>query len=168
MTNAIILILTILEVLTALLLIGIILLQQSKAGGGLGAVGGGVTESVFGATAGNVLTRGTVILATMFFVVTLVLAIITGQRGPGKSVADGLAAEPDVVEETAKSGDEAATPIVADEEKADETTGKATEEKAGAEKAVVSTSEDAAGKTVEKDAPAESDAETSKPAPPPQ
>jgi len=74
-------------------LIGIILIQQSKSGGGLTAMGGGMTESVFGASAGNVLTKGTVTLAAVFLAATLALAIITGHRGPRRSVADGLALE---------------------------------------------------------------------------
>lgn len=85
--------LTILVVITALLLIGIILIQQSKSGGGLGAMGGGMTETVFGASAGNVLTKATVILAAVFLGLTLVLAIITGHRRPVRSVVEGMPAE---------------------------------------------------------------------------
>ena len=82
MLNAIIVLLTAIDVLAALLLIGIILIQQSKSGGGLTAMGGGMTESVFGAAAGNVLTKGTVTLASIFLGITLILAVITGHRGP--------------------------------------------------------------------------------------
>ncbi len=111
MINVIVFILTALEVLTALLLVGIILIQQSKAGGGLGAVGGGVTETVFGATAGNVLTRGTVILASVFLGVTLLLAIITGQRGVGKSVVDDIRFEPAVSAEPVEPAGDSAAPV---------------------------------------------------------
>ena len=90
MLNFAVSVLTIIEVLVALLLIGIILIQQSKAGGGLGAVGGGMTEMVLGASAGNVLTKITVILASIFLGLTLLLNIITGHRGPGKSVIEDL------------------------------------------------------------------------------
>jgi len=83
--------LTVVEVVTAVLLIGIILIQESKAGGGLGAMSGGVTESVFGASAGNVLTRATVILGTVFLVNTLTLNVLTGHRRPGMSVAETVA-----------------------------------------------------------------------------
>ena len=51
MLSLVINLLTFVEVLAAFLLIGIILIQQSKAGGGLGAMAGGATETVFGATA---------------------------------------------------------------------------------------------------------------------
>ncbi len=88
MLDIIIGVLVFIEVLVALLLIGIILMQQSKSGGGLGGMGGGVTETVFGAGAGNVLTRATVILASVFLGITLVLAIITGHRKQGSSIIE--------------------------------------------------------------------------------
>ena len=93
-TQITIFLLTTIEVIAALLLIGIILIQQSKSGGGLTAMGGGMTESVFGASAANVLTKGTVTLATLFLGTTLILAVITGHRGPRRSVAEDISAEP--------------------------------------------------------------------------
>jgi preprotein translocase subunit SecG len=64
------------EVICSVLLVGIILIQKSK-GGGLGmAFGGGMSESLFGSRAGNVLTKGTVILAVIFMVNTVGLAIL--------------------------------------------------------------------------------------------
>lgn len=66
-------------VLVALLLIGLILIQHSK--GGMGSTFGGVGESVFGARAGNHLTKMTVILTTLFFVLILILAVVSGHRG---------------------------------------------------------------------------------------
>ncbi|MCK5803140.1 MAG: preprotein translocase subunit SecG [Lentisphaeria bacterium] len=101
--------LTFLEVVTALLLIGIILIQQSKTGGGLGAVGGGMTETVFGAGAGNVLTKGTVWLATLFFCLTLLVAVITGRGDLGGSVGDGLESEVSEQAEMAVPGGEEVT-----------------------------------------------------------
>ena len=78
--NVVIGILTSVEVIVAILLIGIILLQPSKSGGGLGSVGGGVTEQVFGATAGNVLTKITVWLSAIFMTITLVLVVLGSHR----------------------------------------------------------------------------------------
>lgn len=72
-----------LVVLVALLLIGLILIQPSKSGG-LGATFGGVGESVFGAQAGSHLTKATVILASVFFLFSLLLATLIG-HGAGKS-----------------------------------------------------------------------------------
>lgn len=74
------------DVIAAILLIGIVLIQQSKSGGGLGAISGGsssVGESVFGPAAGNVITRVTVVLATVFLVSTLFLVVLSKyQRQP--------------------------------------------------------------------------------------
>ena len=83
-------ILVTIDVIAALLLIGIILIQQTKSGGGLGSIGGGVTEAVFGATAGNVLTKGTVILASIFLCVTLLLAVLSGHLQQSKSVIEDM------------------------------------------------------------------------------
>ncbi len=66
-------------VIVALLLIGLVLIQQSKTGG-FGSTFGGVGESVFGAQAVNHLSKLTVILTTVFFILTLLLAAISGQR----------------------------------------------------------------------------------------
>ena len=74
-------------VIIALLLIGLILIQPSKSGG-FGGTFGGVGESVFGAYAGSHLSRLTVILISLFFILTLMLAVITSHRAKDKSVAE--------------------------------------------------------------------------------
>jgi len=66
-------------VLIALLLIGLVLVQPSK-GGGFGSAFGGVGESVFGAQAMGQLSKLTVVLLTLFFILTLALAVMTGHR----------------------------------------------------------------------------------------
>lgn len=66
-----------LVVVVSLLLIGIILIQPSKSGG-MGAAFGGVGESVFGGQAGSHLTRATVVMTAVFFLLTLVLASLIG------------------------------------------------------------------------------------------
>lgn len=78
------------EILTCFLLIGVILLQRSRSGGGAGmAFGAGMGESLFGAQAGNVLTKTTVVLGVIFLVNTTVLAMI-GAVDREHSVADRL------------------------------------------------------------------------------
>ena len=76
-----------LVIIVALLLIGLVLIQQSK-GGGFGGAFGGVGESVFGAHAGSHLTKLTVILTTSFFVLTLLLAVIVGHSSRERSVVE--------------------------------------------------------------------------------
>lgn len=68
------------EVLCCLLLIGLVLLQKSK-NEGLGlAFGAGAGESLFGARAGNVLSRATVILGIVFLANSLLLGVLFAQK----------------------------------------------------------------------------------------
>src|SRR5207244_9509877 len=82
-------------VLVCLLLLMVILLQQGK-GDMAAAFGGGSSQSAFGARAGaTVLSKATAILAVLFMVGALALAIM-GQRGPG-SLLSGAARAPSPV-----------------------------------------------------------------------
>jgi len=74
-------------VVIALLLIGLVLLQPSK-GGGFGAAFGGVGEGVFGAQALSHLSKLTIILMSIFFALTLVLAVISGHKQKAKSLVE--------------------------------------------------------------------------------
>ncbi|MCY7295787.1 preprotein translocase subunit SecG [Alteromonas sp. a30] len=67
-------ILLVLDLIVALMLIGLVLIQQGK-GADMGAsFGGGGSNTVFGATgSGNFLTRATSILAALFFIINLAL-----------------------------------------------------------------------------------------------
>lgn len=68
--------LIIVEVVCALLLIGVILLQKAK-GQGLGlAFGAEMGESIFGAHASNVLVKVTIWLGAIFMATTVILAAI--------------------------------------------------------------------------------------------
>lgn len=78
-----------LAVVISLLLIGIILIQPSKSGG-MGAAFGGIGESVFGAQVGSHLTKATVIMTAVFFLLSLVLASLIGRGYRGESSADGV------------------------------------------------------------------------------
>ena len=79
--NIILNILQVLQVVCALVMIGLILMQQGKGATAGATFGGGASGSLFGAS-GNAtfLSRTTAILATIFFVCTLVLAYY-GNRG---------------------------------------------------------------------------------------
>jgi len=67
----------VLVVIISLLVIGIIMIQPSKSGG-MGAAFGGIGESVFGAEAGSHLTKATVIMTSVFFLLALILASLIG------------------------------------------------------------------------------------------
>lgn len=76
-------------VLIAILLICLVLVQPSK-GGGFGSAFGGIGESVFGAQAMSQLSKVTVVLLTLFFVLTLVLAVMTGHRSKASATEGSL------------------------------------------------------------------------------
>lgn len=68
-------------VVVAIALIGFILVQQGK-GANAGASFGGASGTMFGsAGAGNFLTRTSAILATVFFVIALVLGNMNSHKG---------------------------------------------------------------------------------------
>jgi preprotein translocase subunit SecG len=58
----------------------LILMQRPKQEGLGAAFGGGVTDQVFGARTTNVLQRGTVYLGSLFFILSLALAVLIGQK----------------------------------------------------------------------------------------
>jgi preprotein translocase subunit SecG len=80
-------------VLVCLMLLMVILLQQGK-GDMAAAFGGGSSQSAFGARAGaTVLSKATAILAVLFMVGALALAIM-GQRGPGSLLSGAPGSKP--------------------------------------------------------------------------
>ena len=94
--------LIILEAACCLALIGLVLLQKSKSDGLGSAFGGGGNDSLFGARAGNVLTKATIIIGCIFLANTLVLGMLfSGSAGAPKSaMADKLLKTPSPPVET--------------------------------------------------------------------
>ena len=82
--------LIVIEVVSALLLIGFILLQKTKDEGLGLAFGAGVGETLFGSRAGNVLTKITIGLAVIFLVDTLMLGYMASGTMSSGSVVDRL------------------------------------------------------------------------------
>ena len=77
--------LLIVQILSALAMIGLILMQHGKGADAGAAFGGGGSASLFGASGGaNFLSRSTGALATVFFVCTLALAYF-GHTKPASS-----------------------------------------------------------------------------------
>ncbi len=83
-------ILIVVYLIVALMLIGMVLIQQGK-GADMGAsFGGGGSNTVFGSSgSGNFMTRTTAILATLFFVISLILGNQTADKEKGTTF-DGL------------------------------------------------------------------------------
>ena len=84
-----------LQLLSALAMIGLVLIQHGK-GADMGAsFGGGASGSLFGATgSANFLSRSTAACATVFFISTLTLSFMSNSVGPstgGASVLDRAA-----------------------------------------------------------------------------
>jgi preprotein translocase subunit SecG len=73
--------LIVIQVLLALGIIGLVLLQQGKGADMGAAFGSGASGTVFGARgSANFLSRTTAVLATLFFANSLVLAYLVGER----------------------------------------------------------------------------------------
>ena len=79
----------ILHVLTALAIIGLVLLQHGKGADAGAAFGSGASGSLFGATgSANFLSRTTAILAAVFFVTSLGLTYFSSHKGDSKGVIE--------------------------------------------------------------------------------
>ena len=77
-------VLLLIHLMIAIALVGIVLLQRSE-GGALG-IGGGGGGFMTGRSAGNALTKTTAILATCFFITSLLLSILAGRPGGTPSI----------------------------------------------------------------------------------
>jgi preprotein translocase subunit SecG len=79
--NTLLTIAVIIQVLSALAIIGLVLLQHGKGADMGAAFGSGASGSLFGATgSSNFLSKSTAIAAAIFFAATLALAFFGGHR----------------------------------------------------------------------------------------
>jgi preprotein translocase subunit SecG len=79
------------HVLVAVLMVGLILIQHGKGADAGAAFGSGASGTVFGSKgSGSFLTRSTAILATAFFITSLTLAYIGGNRAAPDDLVDRL------------------------------------------------------------------------------
>ena len=83
--NILISVILAIDMLVAVLMTLVILMQRPKSEGLGAAFGGGVTENIFGAQTTNVLTKFTGWLAGIFFVLTFVLGILYARRSASDS-----------------------------------------------------------------------------------
>lgn len=106
-------------VIVCILLVCVVLLQNEE-GGGMGGLLGGGNSTAFGSRSGNILTKTTYILVTLFFVATFALAFIN--KAPAVHSLDAAAAQ----EETTEAGgfwlDEEASPEASSTTEATSTT----------------------------------------------
>ncbi len=105
------------EVIVCVAMIGVILLQRSEGGGlGLGGGGGGVSGLMSGRGAANVLTRTTVILATIFICTSIALALLAKSSRQSNPLGDAapesapLGTLPDIAPSAPATPSPSATP----------------------------------------------------------
>lgn len=84
----------VIDVLSAVFLIGLILLQQGKGADIGAAFGSGASQTLFGSRgSANFLTRTTAVLATVFFLSNLGLAWLYAQQTAPSSVTKSVVLE---------------------------------------------------------------------------
>ena len=91
----------VIHVIVAISIIGLVLLQQGKGADVGASFGSGASQTVFGSSgSGNFLVQATTVLATIFFVTSLSLAIYArNQSGVGATVGL-LVVNPDILEQS--------------------------------------------------------------------
>jgi preprotein translocase subunit SecG len=82
-------VLIIIHLIIVLALIGVVLLQRSEGGMGLGG-GGGVSGFMTGRGQANALTRATAVLAGLFFVTSLMLTVMASYGRAPRSIFEGV------------------------------------------------------------------------------
>lgn len=99
------------QILTALGMIGLILIQHGKGADMGAAFGSGSSGSLFGASgSANFLSRTTAVLASVFFVCTLALAYFGNYRPPESGSVLDRAGAPATAPQPAASGPAAQIP----------------------------------------------------------
>jgi len=87
------------HVLISVLIIGLVLMQHGKGADAGAAFGSGASGTVFGAQgSASFLSRATALFATLFFISSLTLAYLSGNREVPKDLIDQLVEEPAVTE----------------------------------------------------------------------
>lgn len=80
-------IILVIHILSAIALIGLILIQQGKGAEVGASFGSGASQTFFGSQgSGSFLTRTTAILVTVFFIANLALAYLASHHAKGKSI----------------------------------------------------------------------------------
>ncbi|MEW5009525.1 MAG: preprotein translocase subunit SecG [Cycloclasticus sp.] len=82
------------HVIVAALMIGLILIQHGKGADAGAAFGSGASGTVFGSKgSGSFLTRSTAMLATAFFITSLTLAYLGGNREAPEDIINRLTSD---------------------------------------------------------------------------
>lgn len=110
--NAMFTFIVVIQVLSALAIIGLVLLQHGKGADMGAAFGSGASGSLFGATgSSNFLSKSTAVAAAIFFAATLALAFVGNKRAPvSGGVMESLPAAPAVSAPAAPAANVPAAP----------------------------------------------------------
>ncbi len=82
-------VIVVIHLILAIALVGVILLQRSEGGGlGMGGGGGGMGGFMTGLATANLLTRATAVIAALFMLTSLTLAILAGGERESRSILD--------------------------------------------------------------------------------
>jgi len=85
------LILTVLHLMLAIGLVGLILIQHGRGADAGAAFGSGASSTVFGAQgSGSFLSRSTAVIATLFFLTSMTLAYFAAQVGEPRGLMDDV------------------------------------------------------------------------------
>lgn len=79
-------VLLVIHIVVCLLLCLVVLMQRPKQEGLGAAFGGGMTDQAFGARTTDVLQKGTVYLASILFIITLILSILVSSKSEASSI----------------------------------------------------------------------------------
>jgi len=107
-------ILTVLQLLLSLGLIGLVLIQHGRGADAGAAFGSGASSTVFGARgSGSFLSRATAVLAALFFLTSMALAYYAAQTAQVEDLMDGVVAEEPAVPVEAPQVDLPPVPVSA-------------------------------------------------------
>ena len=81
-------VLLVIHIVVCLLLCLVVLMQRPKQEGLGAAFGGGMTDQAFGARTTDVLQKGTVYLASILFIITLILSILVSSKSEAASILE--------------------------------------------------------------------------------
>ncbi len=100
-------IVVVVHVIVAVIIIGLVLLQQGKGADAGASFGAGASQTVFGASgSGNFLVKATTVAATIFFVTSVSLAIFAkNQSGLGAAAGLPVVSQEILEESTATASD---------------------------------------------------------------
>lgn len=99
----------VIHLILAIALVGTILLQRSEGGGlGMGGGGGGMGGFMTGRATANLLTRATAVIAALFMLTSLTLAILAGGDRESRSILDQ---PPAAVEQEPAKPEEPSAPL---------------------------------------------------------